>query len=303
MRDLNALAIFAKVVEARSFSAAARRLKMPVSTVSRRIAELEEQLGVRLMERSTRSLRLTDVGTEILEHARHSAELCDALDCFISNSLSDVSGALRLCAPPSISDSLIVPVVSAFRASYPNVRVQARITEHIARGLAEDIDIAFKVSPISDLTVAERKLLTYRHQVVTSPLYLAQRPPPRSPRDLLNHRLLAFSFWRPNYSWSFQHVDGRDHETLEFQPCIAMNDYAALARALLAGSGIGELPPIVQPELIRNGLLVEVMPDWRLPLFDLTIAHSNVGHIPRQVRLFRELATQMVPRLFPVLPV
>jgi DNA-binding transcriptional LysR family regulator len=302
MRDLNALAIFAKVVEAKSFSAAARALKMPISTVSRRIAELEEQLGVRLLERSTRSLRLTDVGTEVLAHARHSAELCEAVDSVISNSLSDVSGTLLLCTPPSISDSLIVPVVSAFQASYPSVRVQVRITERIVHGLADDIDIAFKVGGRIDPNLAVRKLLTYRHQMVASPAYLAGREPPRSPRDLLDHRLLAFSFWRPAHSWSFVHANRQEAEKLEFEPCIAMNDYAALAGALLAGSGIGELPPIVQPELLRKGLLVEVMPQWHLPLFDLVIAHPRRGHIPRHVRVFKEFATQMVPRLFPALP-
>lgn len=302
MRDLNALAIFAKVVEAKSFSAAAQRLKMPISTVSRRIAELEEQLGVRLLDRSTRSLRLTDVGTEVLEHARESAELCESVDSLISNSLSDVSGSLRLCTPPSISDSLIVPVVSAFRASYPNVRMQVRITERIELGIPEDVDIAFKVGPVADPTVAARKLLTYRHQVVTSPAYLAEHTEPRSPRELPGHRLLAFSFWRPDYHWSFTHANGRDREEIEFQPCIAMNDYAGLAVALLSGSGVGELPPIVQPKLIREGRLVEVMPEWHLPRFDLTIAHASRGHIPRPVRVFREFATQMVPKLFPDLP-
>src|SRR5215469_16171614 len=123
MKDLNALLVFAKVVEANSFSEAARRLKMPVSTVSRRIAELEDQLGVRLLERSTRNLRLTDLGSDILEQARQTAELSDALDSIVSNRWSEVSGTLRLCAPPSISDSLVVPVVSAFQASYPNVHV------------------------------------------------------------------------------------------------------------------------------------------------------------------------------------
>ena len=302
MRDLNALAIFAKVVEAQSFSTAAKRLKMPISTVSRRIAELEEQLGVRLLERSTRRLRLTDVGTEVLQHARHSAEVCEAVDSLISNSLSDVSGTLRLCTPPSITDSLIVPVVSAFRASYPNVRVQVRITERIAPGIAEDIDIAFKVDPVADSTVTARRLLTYRHQLVSSPAYLAEHAAPLSPGDLLAHRLLAFSFWRPEYRWTFERAGGRDREEIEFEPCIAMNDYAALAVALLSGTGIGELPPIVQPELMRKGRLVEVMPEWHLPRFDLTIAHASSGHIPRQVRVFREFASQMVPKLFPVLP-
>lgn len=302
MRDLNALAIFAKVVEAQSFSAAAKRLKMPVSTVSRRIGELEQQLGLRLLERSTRRLRLTDVGTQVLEHARHSAELCEAVDSLISNSQSDVSGTLRLCTPPSITDSLIVPVAGAFRASYPNVRIQVRITERIGHGIAEDVDIAFKVGPLADPTVSARKLLTYRHQLVSSPSYLAEYGVPRSPSDLLTHRLLAFSFWQPGYQWAFERANGGDQKVIEFEPCIAMNDYAALAVPLVAGMGIGELPPIVQPNLMRSGRLVEVMPDWHLPRFDLTIAHASSGHIPRQVRIFREFASQMVPKLFPLLP-
>src|SRR5882757_7508701 len=107
MSDLNALIIFAKVIEANSFSEAARRLKMPISTVSRRIADLENQLGVRLLECSTRSLRLTDVGSEVLEHAQRSAALGEAVDSIASNHLSNVSGVLRLSSPPSISDSSV----------------------------------------------------------------------------------------------------------------------------------------------------------------------------------------------------
>jgi DNA-binding transcriptional LysR family regulator len=303
MRDLNALGLFAMVVEAKSFSAAARRLTMPVSTVSRRIAELEDQLGVRLLDRSTRNLRVTEVGAEVLEHARHSAELCEAVDNIVSNSVAEVAGPLRICTPPSISDSLILPVVSAFQASYPNVRVQVRSTERIVTYIEEDVDLAFKVGAFLDPDLVSRTLLTYRHQVVASPLYLGQCDPPREPRALLGHRILAFSFWQPHYSWSFLHANQRERETIAFTPCVAMNDYSALVVALLTGAGIGELPPIVQPDLLRKGLLIELMPEWHLPIFYLTIAHARSRHLPRQVRVFKEFASQMVPTMFPTLPV
>jgi DNA-binding transcriptional LysR family regulator len=300
MKDLNSLLIFAKVVEAGSFSEAARRLKMPISTVSRRIAELEDQLGVRLLERSTRNLRLTELGADILKHAQHSAEISETVDNLISNKLSDVSGTLRFCAPPSISQSLIAPVIGAFQASYPNVRVQGLITERIVDQIAEEVDLAFKVGTSTDAALVGRKLLTYRHQVVASPAYLEAQEHPKTPADLLKHRLLAFSFWRSDYSWSF--VQANKKETIEFQPYIAMNDYNGLVVALLQGTGIGELPPIVQPELMREGLLVEVIPQWHLPIFELTIAHLRDRYLPRHVRVFKEFATQMVPKLFPNLP-
>src|SRR5260370_16987226 len=128
MADLNSLVIFAKVVEAKGFSEAARCLKIPISTVSRRVAELEDQLSVRLLERSTRNLRLTDVGAAVLEHAQRSAELSEAVDNLVSNQLSTVAGVLRLSAPPSISDTMLTPLLAAFQASYPNVLLQLFFT-------------------------------------------------------------------------------------------------------------------------------------------------------------------------------
>lgn len=304
MTDLNSLMIFARVVEAKSFSRAARLLKMPTSTVSRRVAELEEQLGVSLIERSTRNLRITDIGAEVYEHGQHSCEISEAVENIASNHLSTVSGEVRLAAPPSISDSFLAPVIGAFQASYPKVRVQVFITDRIVDHIAEGVDLAFRVDPqLKDSSLVARKLLTYRHQLVASPAYLAScKKPPQKPQELLDHRLLAFSFWKPLNFWSFVHVNGKKKETLTFHPHLSMNDYAGLAVALLAGSGIGDLPPLVQPELLRQGKLVEVMPTWRFSIFHLWTVHVGNRYMRRPVRLFKEFATQMAPKIFPTLP-
>ena len=301
--DLNSLVIFAKVVEAKGFSEAARRLKMPISTVSRRVAELEDRLSVRLLERSTRNLRLTDVGAEVLEHAQRSAELSEAVDNLVSNQLSTVAGVLRLSAPPSISDTLLAPLLGTFQASYPNVRVQVFVTDRFVDLIAEGIDLVFRLGALRDSSLVARKILTFRHQLVASPAYLERVKAPRSPRDLLDHKLLAFSHWRPDNSWTFWHQNGKGQETLSFEPYLSMNDYTGLATALLAGVGIGDLPPVVQPDLIRDGRLIEVMPEWHFPTFDLSVLHLGNRQISRPVRLFKEFAVEMSPRLFPGLPI
>jgi len=303
MADLNSLMVFAKVVEANSFSEAARRLKMPISTVSRRVADLEDRLGVRLLERSTRSLRLTDAGSEVFEHAQRSAELSEAVDNIASNHLTNVSGVLRLSAPPSISDSLLTPLVGAFQASHPDVRVQILVTERMVDHIAEGVDLVLRVGALKDSTLVARKILTYRHQLLASPAYLEKRGSPKTPQELLDHRLLAFSRWTPESRWIFVHVNGRDKETLNFQPHLSMNDYAGLAAALVAGAGIGELPPVVQPQLVRGGRLIEIMPKWRFRTVDLWVVHLGNRHTPRPVRVFKEFAAQMAPALFPNLPV
>jgi len=302
MADLNSLVVFAKVVKAGSFSEAARRLKIPISTVSRRIAELEDQLGVRLLERSTRTMRLTELGAEVLEQAIRSAELSETIENIVSNRLSDVSGTLRLSAMPNVSDTLLTPLITAFQASYPNVRVQVLVTERLVDLIAEGVDLAFRLGELKDSSLVARKILTYRHQLVASPSYLETRKAPQRPQDLLGHRLLTFSYWNSDDSWTFIHKNGKDRETLAFQPHLSMNDFAGLAPALAAGAGIGDLPPIVQPSFMREGRLVEVMPDWRFRTFDLSVVHVGNRHMSKPCRLFKELVTQMAPTLFPGLP-
>jgi DNA-binding transcriptional LysR family regulator len=121
-------------------------------------------------------------------------------------------------------------------------------------------------------------------------------------KDLLGHRLIAFSYWRPESRWAFMHINGMEEETLNFQPHLSMNDFSGLTPALLAGRRIGDLPPVVQPELMREGRLVEVMPKWHFRTLDLSLVHLGNRNMPRTVRLFKEFAGRMVPTLFQDLP-
>ena len=129
-----------------------------------------------------------------------------------------------------------------------NVRVQILVTERLVDLIAEGVDLAFRLGALKDSCLVARRVLTYRHQLVASPSYLKTCKPPNEPRDLLDHRLLTFSHWKHENSWTFVHKNGMDKVTLTFQPHFSMNDYTGLAPALAAGAGIGELPPVVQPK-------------------------------------------------------
>ncbi|MGI4852834.1 MAG: LysR substrate-binding domain-containing protein [Janthinobacterium lividum] len=299
MPDLNSLLLFAQVVEADSFSEAARRLKMPTSTVSRRIAELEDELGVRLLHRSTRRLRITDIGAELLHYAQQGSRLNDAVAAIASNFGTTVSGKLKIAAPPSISDSVLAPLINAFQLLYPAVRVQVLVAERAVDHIEDGVDLIFRIGQLKDSALIGKKLLSYRHQLLASPAYLKDAAPVRSPQDLLGHRLVSFARWKPRDRWIFE--QGKKQETVFFEPHLSMNDYAGLAPALLAGVGIGELPPVFLPQLSRTKDLVEVMPGWRFRTFDLWLLHLGGRHLAQAVRAFQNFAVQRTPLLFPEL--
>ena len=300
MAELDALVVFAKVAEAGNLSQAALKLGMPLSTVSRKLATLESQLGARLIERSNRSLRLTAFGAEILEQAKQAADIGDSIRSIASNTVSAVRGRLRLSAPPSISERLLVPLIGAFQSAYPETRVDVLVTDRYVDHISEGVDLTFRVGALRDSRLIARPILRYRHVLVASPLYLARTKLPEHPKELLDHPLLAFSFWAAKNSWTF--VRNGRQETVSFEPHLSMNDYSGLGAALAAGGGIGELPPIVSTSVIDEGILVEVMPEWQFRAFDLSLVHVSNRHVSKVVRVFIDFAAQMAPTLFKALP-
>lgn len=166
--------------------------------------------------------------------------------------------------------------------------------------IAEGIDLVFRVGSLQDSNIVAQKLFRYRHQLGSSPEYLEGVEIPRKPMDLSDYPLLAFSYWTNKHSWSF--MNGSRKETIAYKPHLAMNDYSGIARALISGACIGELPPIVRPDLIKEEELVEVIPNWRFVPVDVSIVHLSIRHTSKPVRLFKEFTKQMTATLVESLP-
>ncbi len=165
--------------------------------------------------------------------------------------------------------------------------MQVLVTDRFVGLIAEGIDLVLRVGPLEDSTLIARERWSRSPIRRRAPSTLKNNKAPKKPSDLLNHRLLAFSFSNQQCTWTFD--SGKKQETIKFSPIIAMNDYAGLANALVSGAGIGDLPPIVLPGLIKKGVLVEVMPKWRFHAIDILVVHLGNRHLPRPVRLLKNL--------------
>jgi len=295
--SLNALHVFAIVAEANSFSEGARRLRIPVSTVSRQVADLEAQLGVRLLERSTRSVRLTSIGAEVLKEARATVDIRESILGLISRRLSHISGLLRILVPPNIANSLIMPLVGEFQASYPDVRVHMTISDCVADLSARDFDLLVKIGPMRDSSLICRTILTFRDRLLASPVYLKTCKAPEAPQELLGYRLLALSSGEPKIEWSFVDNNHENGITVTIEPYLSVNDPTSLVDALLTGMGIGKLPSVAVDELVEKGQLVELMPHWRFRTLDVSVVHASNRHVRRPVQEFIRFAAKMAPAL------
>ncbi len=297
MIDRNAMALFVKVVENKSFSRAAQRENVPVSTVSRKISELEKALGVRLLERSTRKLRTTEIGQEYYERCRRGLEEFETANLLVTDRQAEVSGRLRLSVPPSISDVVVVPLIEAFQAEYPNAIVNCLVTDRHINHVEDGIDLSLRVGDLKESSLVARRLLRYRSVLVASPGYLERAGVPNHPAELSLHPLVAFSRWEPTVTWSLEH-EGEIYK-VRVQPRLAMNDYTGVQRAVLDGHGISEIPSIVCAQSLDSGHLVQVMPQWTFAPVTLSAIYPSNRNLSRLVRLFIDLCVERVEALVP----
>lgn len=298
MQDFTAMALFVHVVERGGFTAAARHISLPLSTVSRRIAELEKDLGVRLLERSTRKLRLTELGESYYEFCRRGLQEFDSANLMIQNRQTEVSGLLRITTPPNLVAPYFIPLVNEFQRKYPNARVSVTSTERQIDLLHEGIDLAFRVGPLKDSRMTARRIAEYRHHLVASPEYIEAMADLESPKDLTNHSIIVFGTNGAPSTWTLTRNKGRgNQQSLSVTPAphLLLNDYQAIISAVVSGGGISEIPAILCSEAVEKGLLVELIPQWQFAPVTISAVSLSTRNMSRLVRLFLDYCFETLP--------
>lgn len=265
MQDLNDLFYFAKVVEAGGFAAAGRLLGVPKSRLSRRIAELEDRLGARLLQRSTRTLSLTDIGEHYYRHCQAMIVAADMADEAVVSHSSEPRGRLRVSCPTGLAQSYLPQIISDFLAAYPQVQLDIQLINRRVDLLAEGIDVALRVRDEGDEDPAliARKLRPASAVLVASPTLLAGRR-----IETLNdlHSLPVLGALEPDRKVHFRLVDRHGNKReIALEARLGIDDFAVRKNAALAGLGFSMLPTMVCQEELADGRLQQMLCDWSLP--------------------------------------
>ncbi|SDK44833.1 DNA-binding transcriptional regulator, LysR family [Pseudomonas indica] len=271
--------IFTRVVECHSFTQAAQSLGMQKSTVSRRIALLEERLGVRLLNRTTRKLRLTEVGQAYYDRCRQIMLDFAEAEQAVMQLQQEPSGLLRITAPIEFGQLLLGRVLGEFMRQYPQITAEVELTSRYVDPVEEGVDIAIMVGQPQDSTLIGRKLFETARRLCASPGYLAAHGTPRTVQDLANHRAILLPHDSPRY-WPVQ------GESVPCQRVLSCNNITFAREAAMAGAGIAGLPLLITEQAVRSGRLVELLPEARLPVGELYAVYPSRRFQAMKVKAF-----------------
>jgi DNA-binding transcriptional LysR family regulator len=282
----NDLVLFARVVDEGSFSRAADRLGFPKSTVSRRVAALEAQLGEQLLRRTTRKLTVTDFGRAVLEHAHHVVEDVAAAESLAQHRQVQPSGRLRVSMPSDMGNLVLAPMLAEFVLSYPAVTLEVDLSSRFVDLIAENFDVAVRMGELrDDATLAARRIATFTSSLYAAPAYVARRGVPAEPEALMEHdalRLLART--GDPHVWTLVRGEAR-WEGIPPGRATA-NSPELLMRIALAGAGIAIIHDPFALPYVQRGELVQVLPDWSTPPVAASAVFPGRRLMPAHTRAF-----------------
>ncbi len=284
MDKLTCMRAYVAVVETGGFSSAARRLGVSKALVSKQVNQLEENLGVRLLQRTTRRVSATSNGQAYYEQCRPLLAELDELDAAVQSNNTQPSGELRVSAPLSFGELHLMPAVSEYVIRHPEVRLHLDLTDRYVDLVEERVDVAIRIGSLTESSLVARKLSSTSMLLCASPAYLAQHGEPQQPQDLADHACVLDNNYRGGTRWTIG--SGENKVTTEISAVIILNSARATRELLLADHGIGFVPSFAVCDDIVRGRLQRLLPAYRCDPIGVYAVYPHRKHLSAKVRLF-----------------
>ena len=299
--DLNGVLVFVRVIQAGSFSHAARQLGMPISTVSAKVAALERHLGVSLMRRTTRRLHLTESGSAYFQHAVKAVAELQQAEALTSQSQGDIQGRVKITAPVEMGMSSLADVVGEFVKRNPKMRVDLLLTDRLVDLVGDGVDLAIRIGQLKDSSLISKKIGQAGFQAFASPTYLKNAPPLRKPQDLVHHKCLIFSNQNES-EWIFNrgNATARGGEDLKVrvQGPFSANNLFAIRRVTLQHLGVALLPSFLCLEDLEKKHLVRVLGNWSFGNHPVHLVYPQQKFLPKNTRAVLDFLTTHLHQVF-----
>lgn len=299
MDRFQSMSIFVTAVEEGSLSAAARQLRMPLTTVSRNVSELEAYLKTRLLNRSSRKLTLTDAGRTYVTACKQILEYVTEAERGASGEYSAPKGNLNITAPIVFGRLHIVPIVAEFLRAYPDVDIRMVLTDGVANLLEERVDLAVRIAPLPDSSHLAARVGLIRRVVCGSPAYFAERGIPTKPDDIVNHDCVTRDGQSFENAWTFS--VGKSSVAIAIHARLIVNTAEAAIDAAIAGVGITRVLSYQIVDAVRAGTLVMVLEDFEPVPMPVSLVYAAQGLLPLKLRAFIDFAVPRLRAKFPSL--
>ena len=294
MIDLNDMLLFTKVVDAGSFTSAAQSIGMPKSTLSRRISNLETQLGIRLLQRTTRTLKLTELGAVFHERCKRVLAEAEEAERAVSQGQNDPQGLLRVSAPVETGISQLGFLVAEYMKLYPKIRVELDLSNRFVDLIEEGYDLAIRAGKLQDSTMIARRLATGHRVVCASPEYLERRGEPQHPDDLREHDMLLYTDTSKRMLYTFENKGSEASVTLN--PVFSTNNHFTLRDAAVSSLGISIMPSVICQPQLEDGSLRVVLSDWSLKEDGVYAVYPSPRHLTPKVKSFVDFLVERFPK-------
>lgn len=283
MDVMHSMAVFRRVVEAKNFSAVARETNMSQSTVSKHIAALEERLGTKLLNRSTRSLKLTEAGKEYYHHCIRILNDFQEAEASVGKGKIKPTGTLRISTSAAFGRICLLPYMKEFFQGFPEIDIDLVFNDDYIDLVKEGIDLAIRIGPLADSTLIARKIGNSPRVVVASPDYLVKNGRPKKPTDLLNHDCLFYSLQKSPDLWYFNSTQEGD-ESVRVSGRLKASSPEAICDATMEGLGISVLCEWYVRDYIKQGKLKVILPEYRPTTYDIHAVYPERKFVPQKVK-------------------